>query len=116
MVVVSSILGQGTSFDLYFPAIEVEENETTLDIQERPRGTEKILFVDDEESLAEIWSQMLIQYGYKVTLMTNSREALELITANPHQFDLVITDQTMPELTGKELIEKLKTSCRICRQ
>lgn len=108
MVVVSSILGQGTSFDLYFPAIEVEENETTLDIQERPRGTEKILFVDDEESLAEIWSQMLIQYGYKVTLMTNSREALELITANPHQFDLVITDQTMPELTGKELIEKLK--------
>jgi PAS domain S-box-containing protein len=107
LIKVNSTLGQGTTFELYFPAIETKQLDTTLAVQDLPRGSEKILFIDDEEMLANVWSQMLIEYGYQVTTMTDSREALKLFIANADRFDLVITDQTMPEMTGKDLIEQL---------
>ena len=107
LIKVSSALGSGTTFELYFPVIKTREAEATPILRELPRGTEKILFVDDEEMLANVWGQMLKEYGYQISLMTSSTEALKMFTANPDFFDLVITDQTMPDLSGKNLIKEI---------
>jgi len=107
IIKVNSVLGAGTTFELYFPIIERRAKKRTETIQNLPRGNEKILFIDDQESLAEVWSQMLREYGYQVTTEINSSKALENFKQNPHQFDLVITDQTMPNITGKDLIKEM---------
>ena len=83
----------------------ISENiEKTEDI---PTGNEKILFVDDEEILAHIGKSMLETLGYSVTAKSDSSEALRLFQSNPAQFDLVITDQTMPNIPGSELAKQL---------
>ncbi len=71
------------------------------------QGNETILFVDDEIYLAEVGREMLEDYGYCVDTMTSSREALEWFEKNPDQYDLLITDYTMPEMTGNQLVEKI---------
>lgn len=108
-VTVESHIGQGTTFHLDFPVIEVTaEDDHHLTPSALPRGTEHILFVDDDEMLASVVHRMLTEMGYQVTLMTDSQDALKLFTAHADSFQLVITDQTMPGLTGKEFIQKLK--------
>ena len=72
-----------------------------------PTGSERILFVDDEEALVEMGEDILAELGYDVTSRMNSREALALFKARPIPFDLVITDQTMPEMTGLELAKEI---------
>lgn len=106
---VSSVLGRGTVFNLYFPLIEqscidvpTPEN-TTL-----PGGTEHLLFVDDDETLASLGKELLNESGYQVSAMTDSLEALQLFASKADDFDLVITDQTMPQLSGIDLIAELK--------
>ena len=79
----------------------------TLGINEIPRGSERILFVDDEPSIADVGKQMLERLGYRVTALTSSPAALERFRAAPEAFDLVITDQTLPEMTGDELTREL---------
>ncbi len=101
---VESEPGKGTTFQVFFPVIEGEKKE----IKEKreaplPTGTERILFIDDEEVLAKIGKKILEPLGYKVTIRTSSTEALELIRAKPGYFDLVITDMTMPNMTGEQL-------------
>jgi PAS domain S-box-containing protein len=101
---VESEPGKGTTFDILLPAIDqggVAEIEP--DVRTAPRGTERILFVDDEESLVLTGREMLEGLGYRVTATRSSREALEIFCARPDQFDLVITDMTMPHITGSEL-------------
>ncbi len=71
------------------------------------QGSETILFVDDEIYLAEVGREMLEDYGYCVDTMTSSRKAFEWFEKNPDQYDLLITDYTMPEMTGNQLIEKI---------
>jgi len=71
------------------------------------QGNETILFVDDEIYLAEVGREMLEDYGYCVDTMTSSREAFERFEKNPDQYDLLITDYTMPELTGHQLVDKI---------
>jgi len=73
-----------------------------------PTGTERILFVDDEEHLAELWGEMLESLGYFVTAHTSSMEALETFQANPDRFDLMITDMTMPQIIGTELSKEAR--------
>jgi len=68
----------------------------------------KPLFVDDEKFIANMAGQMLQRFGYKVETKLNPVEALELFQSNPEQFDMVITDMTMPQMTGVKLVEKLK--------
>jgi DNA-binding NtrC family response regulator len=70
-------------------------------------GAERILFVDDEAILAELGKELLESLGYKVVTKTNSLEALETFRADPHGFDLVITDMTMPGLRGEELAREI---------
>ena len=72
-----------------------------------PGGSERILFVDDEELIADIAGQQLTGLGYEVVARTSSAEALELFRAEPTRFDLVITDQTMPNMTGSALAQAL---------
>ena len=72
-----------------------------------PPGTERILFVDDDEMIVLLGERMLTTIGYQVISMTNSIEALKLFSANADDIDLVISDQTMPGLSGTELIEKV---------
>jgi CheY-like chemotaxis protein len=75
--------------------------------EDLPRGTERILLIDDEPSLTRLGKQMLERIGYEVTAHTDSRAALELVEADPDRFDAVITDQTMPDLTGTALAGEL---------
>ncbi|MFO7830393.1 MAG: response regulator [Desulfuromonadaceae bacterium] len=106
---VKSTPGRGSCFDLFFPLIQHDDVEMPEKEDLRiPRGSEKVLFVDDEEILVDMGVMMLEELGYTATGMTDSTEALRLFEANPDHFDLVITDQTMPDITGLELIEKLR--------
>jgi signal transduction histidine kinase/CheY-like chemotaxis protein len=103
MIQVKSMPGRGTTVHVYFPAA-AEVREQASDTEPgREKGHEHILFVDDEERLAELAGEILELHGYQVTTRTSSTEALETFSAAPESFDLVITDQTMPKMTGAEL-------------
>ncbi len=98
---------KGSIFNVFLPAIErAIEPETRIE-KPVPSGTERILFIDDEQTLADLGKQMLESLGYDVAVRTSSIEALELFKNKPDGFDLVITDLTMPQMTGDELAQKL---------
>jgi CheY-like chemotaxis protein len=108
LIKVNSTLGEGSCFELYFPVTEQTLTTETASVNDdQPEGTERILFIDDDEMLANLGKEILTDKGYQVTSMTESTEALKLFSANPDSFKLVITDQTMPALCGKELIQKM---------
>ena len=102
-----SKVGEGTVFDVFFPSyagiVDTEKDPTKF----APRGTENILVIDDEKVLAEMAQSMLERIGYKVTVRTNSIEALSIFQNQPEAFDLVITDQTMPEMTGFDVARRM---------
>ncbi|MDX1775666.1 MAG: ABC transporter substrate-binding protein [Desulfobulbales bacterium] len=106
-ITVDSVVGQGTSFDLYFPKADntrVQKAKIAVTI---PTGSERILFIDDEQTLADLGKEILGSLGYAVTTVTNSRAALAMFKSQPDDYDLIVTDMTMPELTGKELAAEL---------
>ncbi len=107
LISVESELGKGTTFSIFFPAVEKEAVVETETGEELPTGDERILFVDDEESLVKMGQQRLERLGYKVDATTSPVEALELFGSKPDQFDLVITDLTMPKLTGDVLVKEI---------
>ena len=98
----------GTTFFVYLPRITTGTPVETPELGPSPKGTERILFVDDEEAIAKLGARMLQELGYLVTTKTSSVEALNLFTGAPGLFDLVITDFMMPQLTGGELIVRIK--------
>jgi PAS domain S-box-containing protein len=105
---VSSELGKGTAFKVYFPLLDhTERTNVQKDITTEKGGTEKILLVDDEESIARLEKQMLERLGYSVTACFSSLDALNIFQADPSAYNLVITDMTMPKMTGDQLAEKL---------
>ena len=99
--------GLGSTFTVYIPMVEGEPASQEITDHPAPSGTERVLFVDDEELLAEMGRDMLEDLGYQVTVTTSSAEALELFRTDPGRFDLVITDVTMPEITGVELAREM---------
>ena len=106
-IFVDSQLGEGTTFDIYLPqTAEMVEEEGAGD-ETVPTGSERILFVDDEEEIGYLASQMLQKAGYSVTMETDSQEALERFRDRPEDFDLVVTDQAMPKLYGVKLAEEI---------
>ena len=103
-ITVESEPGVGTTFNIFLPTLlqtpTVLEN---LDQDEVPGGDERILFVDDEPQIVAMTRLQLSQFGYRVTAVAQSEEALKHLAAQPDAFDLLITDQPMPGLTGCEL-------------
>jgi PAS domain S-box-containing protein len=102
-IVVRSEPGKGSTFELYFPMIEGMEERPEILLPPSPAGDERILLVDDEELVVSVASEMLIGLGYEVVSVQRSPEALELFRLEPQRFHLIITDQTMPDMTGMEL-------------
>jgi len=109
-ITVSSEPGVGTVFQLFFPILpQVVEGVEPEAIGRIPGGTERILLVDDDEDLLVIVEKMLQSLGYDVQASTSSRSALKKFIADPSRFDIIITDQTMPQLTGCELATAIKS-------
>jgi PAS domain S-box-containing protein len=99
--------GKGSSFRVFLPAIERRHQPEKRAKATVPSGNENILFVDDERALANMGKEMLEGLGYHVSTETSSLDALELFRRQPDRFDLVVTDMTMPKMTGDELAQEL---------
>lgn len=106
-ITVSSEPGRGTTFSLYLPIVDESIHSTSNKLLEIPKGTERILVVDDEVPIAKLEGQLLSRLGYSVTVMTNSTETLRLFKQNPYDYDLVLTDTNMPNLSGDNLAVEL---------
>jgi len=108
-IFVNSELGVGSVFSIYLPiskdtAIkEIENNKETI----IEGNGEKILFVDDEKELSNLVSKVLTSLGYNVTAMNNGLDVLDIFKRNPNRYDILITDNTMPNITGLKLAEKI---------
>ncbi len=103
-----SEVGKGSTLNVFLPLMEKTfEAESVERVEKHKKGAERILLVDDEEAIANLGRQMLERLGYRVTSRVNSVEALEAFRANPDAFDLVITDMTMPNITGDQLANEL---------
>ena len=106
-ITVQSELGKGTTFNAFFPTFEsgvTKEPELTAALQ---LGDERILFVDDELALVDTGRQILESLGYEVVARTSSIEALGVFQVQPDKFDLIITDMTMPNMTGVDLAKEV---------
>lgn len=97
----------GSIFHIYFPRSESDFNPEKKEGLILPTGNEKILLVDDEEMVLNMSREMLESLGYEVTSRSSSIEALEAFRSNPNRFDLLITDQTMPKMTGEKLAHEI---------
>jgi PAS domain S-box-containing protein len=107
---VKSRVREGTQFAVYLPvAAEGDRIDAGMTLLPLPRGSENLLLVDDEVALVEVWQQMLEVLGYRVTAVVGAPEALETFRRAPGDFDLVITDLTMPGLSGVELARAVTT-------
>jgi PAS domain S-box-containing protein len=104
---VDSKLGKGAAFSIFFPMVDEKPKIETETIGKIPRGHETILFVDDEEPIVTMTQKMLKRLGYRVETCLNPVQALDLFKSKPDTFDLVITDMTMPLMTGAKLSKKL---------
>ena len=105
---VASQPGKGTMFTIYLPTIDdIDIEIEPVEAPAATQGNERILLVDDEKQIIDIEQQILERLGYRVTPKTDSEEALEEFAALPEKYDLVITDMTMPKMTGDQLARKL---------
>jgi PAS domain S-box-containing protein len=106
-IAVRSTPGEGSTFDIYLPKIENNEVHDYQSPEQIGRTKKVILLVDDEKMMVDVIGQTLERLGYSVVAMTSSIDALEAFQEKPDEFDLVITDQIMPNMTGTQLAEEL---------
>lgn len=107
-LVVSSEPGRGTTFEVYFPAVEGTAAPTVPVVPEPARGAgQHVLYVDDEEALVFLVTRLLKRVGYRVSAYARSAEALETFRADPQSFDLVVTDLNMPGASGLEVAAEI---------
>lgn len=104
---VQSELGKGATFHIFLPKVDIDSAITVEQAGTMIGGSERILFVDDEKMLVDIGQHALERLGYEVVCRTSPIEAFELFKAKPDHFDLVITDQTMPGMTGDALAKEI---------
>ncbi len=98
---------EGTTFNIFLPLVSAKPEVKTETIDNLILGDERLLFIDDEKSIINMAEQTLTRLGYRVETRLNPLDALELFQSKPDKFDLVITDMTMPQMTGVMLSEKL---------
>ncbi|MCG8614801.1 MAG: ATP-binding protein, partial [Desulfobacterales bacterium] len=107
-ITVDSRPGEGTCFDIYWPVLEDEEAiENETDDENLPTGSERILIVDDEETIIKVFCRTLAAQGYKAEGVSHPEQAIELFSRDTEAWDLVITDMTMPVITGDVLAKSL---------
>ncbi|MBV5318959.1 MAG: response regulator, partial [Desulfobulbaceae bacterium] len=100
---VKSEMGKGSVFTIFFPSVQTASGEEDYQIVSMPRGTETILFVDDEEDIVKMRTRMLSYLGYRLLPATSPEQALGYFTRGRERIDLLITDHTMPRMTGLQL-------------
>ena len=109
VMTVDSTPGAGSAFSLYLPRVDADTAPAAKPSESvMPQGAGCILLVDDEEILARLGEELLQYLGYEVVAYTNSLDALGAFQREPYRFDVVITDQTMPAMTGATLVEELR--------
>jgi len=106
-VTVYSEIGTGTTFHVYFPRLGSLAIKESLPVMSAQGGNERILVVDDEAKIAKLEQEVLKTLGYQVTAATSSVEAWQMFKGNPENFDLIITDMSMPLMSGIELATKI---------
>ncbi|MEI6514602.1 MAG: ATP-binding protein, partial [bacterium] len=106
-ITVESEIGKGTTFHVFLPLLEQSAEQTPPSPDPIPRGTERILFVDDEAGIATMVMQMLTSLGYRVVTCARAFDALTIFKGDPSSFDLIITDQIMPGMNGMEMIREM---------
>lgn len=106
-IVVQSTIGQGTIVDVYFPVFKADPQRPAVEVDLGRNADARILLVEDEEQILRLEKQMLERLGYVVTAFTSGVDALNAVKADPTAFDLVITDMTMPKMTGERLNQEL---------
>ena len=106
-ITVESEPGKGSVFHIFLPSLRTEEAVERPAREEIPRGDERILLVDDEQTLVDMGKQMLVRLGYHVETRTSAMDALALFRKRPSRYHLVITDLTMPNMTGEKLAVEL---------
>lgn len=106
-IMVYSEPGKGTTIKTFFPVIEAPQHELKEVSEVTQGGNEQILLVDDERVLSDLMKSMLASLGYRVTALSDSLSALETFKASPDDFDLLITDMTMPDMNGLRLAENI---------
>jgi len=99
--------GKGSTFKILFPVVGESPTGDKEKLNILPKGDETILFVDDEEFIVEIGKNILERLGYRVNTRTDPESALETFRLNPHKYDLIFTDMTMPKMTGAEMAQRL---------
>jgi len=107
-IVVKSAAGAGTTFTVLLPVGEVGTVDVAVEPSPIPTGEGRILFVDDEPAVVRMGEKLLGRLGYEVICETSSLEALRRFRSDPDQFDLVVTDQTMPDMTGEVLAQEIR--------
>ncbi len=111
-IMASSALGRGTTFTILLPRLDVVLPAQRASTTEWPSGNGRVLFVDDEDVLARWGEQILTHLGYTVVAKTNPHEAIELFRQEANQFDVVITDQSMPDMSGEAFARTLQAICK----
>jgi two-component system, cell cycle sensor histidine kinase and response regulator CckA len=106
-ITVESEVNKGTTFSVFIPRVQRRVSPSTEDIKPLKKGREVILLVDDEKSLVDAHTEAFKKLGYQVVSRYSSIDALEAFKAQPDKFDLVVTDQTMPKMTGLQLAREL---------
>ncbi len=104
---VTSQVNVGTRFDIFLPVVEKEDEQEEKTSLSDYAGDETILLVDDEKNLVDAYGELLKGLGYKVRGMNDSQKALEVFRETPHHFDIVLSDYTMPQMTGDLLAAEL---------
>jgi signal transduction histidine kinase len=108
-ITVNTQVGKGTCFKVYFPLQEQEARQPVIRTSgSLTGGQERVLLVDDEECVVDATRQILLRLGYKVSAYRDSKEAFAAFSKKPENFDILVTDQTMPRMTGFQLIEKCR--------
>lgn len=106
LITVDSIPGKGTTFHVYLPIVNMDLDKEIAESQNLS-GNEKILYVDDEETVSNLAKELLESMGYSVTTANTGTDAINIFSKDPNYFDLIITDQIMPDFTGLTLSKRV---------